>query len=181
MFLLDLWLPILLCGIALFIASFVSWVILPHHFGDYKKLDDEDGMMEKVRSMNLPAGNYMFPQAESKQAMSSPEYAEKYKQGPRGTLNVYDMPNMGVNLGKTLLFFLLTSAVIGYVTQQACPNGSEFMKVFRVAGTIGILVHASSGMLNGIWFRTRLIMQFVDGIVYGLILGLIFAALWPAA
>ena len=181
MFLLELWLPVLLCGIALFFASFISWVILPHHFADFKKLEQEDEFMKTVRDMELPVGNYMFPQVQSKKEMSNPEYTKKYETGPRGTLDIYNVANMPINLGLTFLFFLVTSAVIGYITLVSCPAGTEFFKVFRVAGTIGILVHATSGMLNGIWFRKRLIAHFIDGIVYGLMIGLIFASLWPSA
>ena len=122
--------------------------------------------------------------AASKQEQGSKEYAEKYKAGPRGLLDVYDMPSMPMNMLCTVVFFLITSAVIGYITLVACPLGDEnttFMKVFRVAGTIGILTHASSGILNGIWFKKRLFTDIIDGIVFGLILGLIFAFLWPSA
>ena len=91
------------------------------------------------------------------------------------------MPSMPVNMVYTVVFFLVTSLVIGYITYVACPPGTEFMKVFRIAGTIGILTHASSGILNGIWFKRRLITDIIDGIVFGLILGLIFAFLWPGA
>ena len=43
-----------------------------------------------------------------------------------------------MNMACTIVFFLVTSAIIGYVTYVACPPGTEFMKVFRIAGTIGI-------------------------------------------
>ena len=180
-FLIDLWLPILLNGVVLFVLSFVAWVILPHHFNDFSMLPEESDFMDAVERMNIPVGNYMFPYAKSKVEQGSPEYQEKYKVGPRGTLQVFSMPNMGVNMAKTVVFFLVTSAVIGYITYFACPPIAEgqFMKVFRIAGTIGILVHASSGILNGIWFQRKMLTNFVDGVVYGLILGLIFAFLWP--
>ena len=123
----------------------------------------------------------MYPYAETKADQGKTEFTEKYTAGPRGTLQVFEMPNMGVNMGKTVVFFLITSAVIAYITFVACPPASEsqFMKVFRIAGTIGVLVHASSGMLNGIWFKRKMFTDFVDGIVYGLVLGLIFAFFWP--
>lgn len=180
-FLIDLWLPILLSTIALFFASTIAWTVLPHHFGDFKQLPDEDSFTGVLRNMELPPGNYMFPYCQTKSEQGSPEYAEKYTNGPRGTLNVWEMPNMGINLGLTVLFFLVTTTVIAYVTHVACPPAadSQFMKVLRIAGTIGILVHASSGILNAIWFRKRMSMIFLDGIAYGLIIGLIFAWLWP--
>ena len=181
-FLIDLWLPILINGVVLFFASFTAWVILPHHFGDKKKLEKEDQVMDFVRSLDIPPGNYMFPYTDSKSEQGSPEFRKKYENGPCGLLDVYKQANMGANMAQTVVFFLITSAVIGYITHVACPPGEEgltFMKVFRVAGTIGVLTHASSGILNGIWFKKRLITDIIDGIVFGLILGLIFALLWP--
>ena len=182
-FFIDLWLPILLNAIILFFASFAAWVLLPHHFGDKKQLANENEVMKMVRELKIPAGNYMFPYAASKAEQGSKEYQQKYTDGPRGCLDVYDMPSMPKNMIHTIIFFFITSAIIGYVTYLACPPGFtnvNFMRVFRVAGTIGILTHASSGYLNGIWFKRRKFTDVIDGIVYGLIIGLVFASLWPA-
>ena len=180
-FLTALWLPIILCTVVLFFASFAAWVILPHHFSDKKKLADEDAVMNLVRELKIPPGNYMFPYAESKQDQASKEFQEKYAAGPTGLLDVYQPVNMPMNMLWTVVFFLITSIFIGYIPFVACPPGTEFMKVFRIAGTIGVLTHASSGVLNGIWFRKRLVTDIIDGVVFGLLLGLIFAFLWPGA
>lgn len=182
-FLTALWLPILLNAVALFFASFVAWTVLPHHFSDWKKLDKEEEVMDAAKRMKIPPGNYMFPQASSKAEQAKPEYQELYKRGPRGVITIFEYPNMKHNLIKTFVFFLVTSTVIGYITHFACPPGAsgvDFMRVFRIAGTIGILTHASSGWLNSIWFKRRVITDTVDGIAYGIIIGLIFAMLWPA-
>jgi hypothetical protein len=182
-FLLDLWLPILINGVVLFFASFAAWVLLPHHFSDKKKLPDEDKLMQQIGDLKISPGNYMFPYTTTKAEQNSKEHMAKYSAGPRGCLDVWEMPNMGLNMAYSFLFFLITSTVIGYITHVACPpggDGVDFMRIFRIAGTIGILTHASSGVLNGIWFKRRLWTDILDGIAYGLILGLIFAALWPS-
>lgn len=180
-FLTELWVPILISTVVLFVLSFTAWVILPHHFNDYQRLPNEQQFMDAIGPMNLPSGNYMFPYADSKADQGTPEFAEKYKAGPRGTIQIFEMPNMGVNMAKTIVFFLVTTVVIAYVTYAACPPkaASQFLEVFRIAGTIGILVHASSGILNGIWFKRKMITDSIDGVVYGLVLGLIFAIFWP--
>ena len=53
------------------------------------------------------------------------------------------------------------------------------MTVFRFVGTAGILTYGTANILNGIWFGRKMVADIVDGIAYGLITGLIFAALWP--
>ncbi len=180
-FLTALWLPIIIISVVLFVASFVAWVILPHHFGDWKKLEKEQEFMDAVSGLNLPPGNYMYPMTHAKAEQNSDEFRERYMKGPRGVLSTWEVPNMGVNLGLTLVFFLVTTAIIAYITYAALGPGSDmFMKVLQIAGAIGVLTHASSGVLNAIWFKRRVIMDVVDGVVYGIIIGLIFALMWPA-
>jgi hypothetical protein len=55
------------------------------------------------------------------------------------------------------------------------------MKAFQITGAIGVLVFASSGQLNAVWFPRRTLNDFIDGIVYGVLMGLIFGLLWPGA
>jgi hypothetical protein len=183
-FIVALWLPILIITVVLFFASFAAWMLLPHHFSDKQKLEKEQEFMNLINDLKIPAGNYMFPYAQSKQDQGSKEFQQRYMDGPRGCLDVYDVPNMGLNMGKTVVFFLVTTAIIGYVTyfvfQIAGADNATFINVFRVAGTIGILTHASSGALNSVWFKRRQWTDSVDGVVYGLLIGLIFAAMWPA-
>ena len=45
-FLTALWLPIVLSSIALFIASAVAWMFMPHHKGDFDKLEIEEQIMK---------------------------------------------------------------------------------------------------------------------------------------
>ena len=86
---------------------------------------------------------------------------------------------MGVNMLCTLLFFMIANFVIAYLAGMVLPPGDDFMKVFRFVGTAGILTYGTANILNGIWFGRKMVADIVDGIAYGLITGLIFAALWP--
>ena len=180
-FLTALWLPVIIIAVILFVASFVAWVILPHHFGDWKKLDKEDEFMDAIRGFEIPAGNYMYPATHTKAEQNSDEFRDRYMKGPRGVLSTWEVPNMGANLALTFVFFLVTTLIMAYITFAALGRGAEFMKVFQIAGAIGVLTHASSGVLNAIWFKRRIIMDVIDGIVYGIIIGLIFALMWPGA
>lgn len=179
----DLWIAILVGTFVLWMMSFVAWALLPHHFGDNKKLHDEDGFMKFLQQASVQPGNYFFPYCGSAKEQGDKAYAEKYTAGPRGTLNVYEMPNMASNMIRTILYFFVTVFTIGYITHVACPPGdlsTDFMKVFRVAGTIGVLVFASSGVLDRIWFVRRMWTSIVDGVVFGLAIGLVYAFLWPS-
>src|SRR6266508_4292959 len=45
----SLWLPILLSAVIVFVASSVIHMVLPYHRGDFKKLPDEDSVMDAFR------------------------------------------------------------------------------------------------------------------------------------
>jgi hypothetical protein len=179
-FLTALWMPIVLSAVVLFFASFVAWTVLPHHESDFRKAPNEEKLMATVRELNLPPGSYMFPWC-SHQEMKNPAMQERYKQGPRGKLVVWDMPNMGRNLLLTFLYFLIVATFTAYIGYTAMGSGVDFMRVFRIIGSIGVLVYASSGQLNAVWFPRRTLMDFIDGIAYGILMGLTFALLWPQA
>jgi hypothetical protein len=176
----SLWLPILVSGVALFFASWAAWMLLPHHKPEWKGLPDENSVMNTLR--NIPPGQYMFPFAATPEAHKSAEFKQRLEAGPRGTLTLWEKPpNMAVNMLCTLLFFTIANFVIGYLTGIALDPGEDFLTIFRFAGTAGILTYGTANILNGIWFGRKMVADIADGIAYGLITGLIFAALWPAA
>jgi hypothetical protein len=176
----SLWLPIVLSGVALFFASFLSWMVLPHHKQDWVGLPDEAGFDKALGDLNVPAGNYMFPYCGTSEQMKSPEFQTRQKNGPNGLLQVWPGPtNMGMNMACTLLLFLVISFSLAYLATLGPELGDEFMKVFRFVGTAAILIYAGGPLLNGIWFRRKLCGDILDGIAYGLITGAIFAAMWP--
>jgi hypothetical protein len=179
----SLWLPIILSGVVLFFASFVAWMLLPHHKSEWKGLPDEDGVMGSLRKFDIPPGQYVYPHASCPEEMKSEDYNRRLQAGPIGSLTVYkDRPNMGVNMLCTVLFFTIANAVIAYLAGMVIKPkpDTDFMFVFRFVGTAGILTYGTANILNGIWFNRKMVADIIDGVVYGLITGLIFAALWPS-
>lgn len=177
--LLMLWLPIVLSAVALFFASFLSWVVSPLHKRDWVKLRGEDELLKTARAINLAPGNYMFPAAETPSEMKSPEHQQKWKEGPRGVMTVFGDVNMGQNLALTFLYFLVVSFCIAYLATIAVPRGAAFLPVFRFVSTAGLLVFLSAIVQHAIWFRCRIIGHVIESIAYAAIVGAIFAALWP--
>lgn len=182
--LLALWLPILLSAVAVFIVSAVAWMALPHHHQDHDSLPDEAGMIEHLRRLNLPPGNYGIPHAKTKERMQDPEVQRCWKEGPLGFLNIIRTPvNMGRNMGLTFLTFLITSTLIGYLASVTMVPGTPALRVFQAIATAGILTYSFAFIPNDIWFGRKpraTWMCILDGIAYGLITGAIFAVLWPA-
>lgn len=182
----DLWLPILLSAVFVFIASSVMHMALNWHKHDYGKLPSESAALEGLRSVGIPPGTYRFPYCESMADMQSDAMKAKYEAGPVGLLVV--MPSgsfrMGPALTQWFLFSLVISAVAGYVATIALGPGADYGRVFRVVGTVAILAYATSNVSNSIWKGepwTVTAKFAVDGLAYGLLTAGTFAWLWPAA
>ena len=182
-FLVNLWLPILATTVALWMASTIFWTISPQHENDFSRLPDEDELMAGIRKADIPAGIYMFPFMKHSE-MKNPDAIEKYKNGPRGTLVLWEIPSMAKNIALTILYFFIVTFVMAYIAWEAFSlapaEAANFKRIFQIVGAIGVLVYCSSGQLNAIWFPKRMRMEFLDGIVYGVISGLVFALLWLA-
>ena len=61
----DLWLPIVVSGVALFFASWAAWMVLPHHKGDWKGLPNEQAVMDTLKNSGVQPGQYNFPHCAS--------------------------------------------------------------------------------------------------------------------
>ena len=83
--LIDLWLPILLSAVFVFIASSILHLMIPIHKGDYQKLPGEDEVLEQMRAQGVQPGSYMFPCAASMKDVGSPEMIEKCQLAPLGS------------------------------------------------------------------------------------------------
>lgn len=180
--LVHLWLPMLASAVAVFFAAMVCWTVLPHHKGDTSALPDEDGFMERVRGLGVPPGHYMFPRA-SHQESSSPEFKQKWERGPAGMVSIWPAKvNMARSFVLSFLVYLAVSFGIAYLGSVTLPAGAGFWRVFQVLGTAGVLAYGFAHLPKGIWFQAynrTLVADLFDGVVYGLLTGAIFAALWP--
>lgn len=176
---LALWLPIVVSTVALFFCSFLSWMIVRLHENDWLKIDNEDRLIETVRDMNIPEGNYMFPGSMSPAEMNSPEYREKYKSGPRGTITVLPETNMAKNLVMTVVYFLFCNATFAYLASFALDNGTDSLTIFRFVATVALLTFSASYLQHAIWFRSRVVGHVIEAIAFSLIAGAIFTLLWP--
>lgn len=177
----SLLVPIVLSAIALFFASFLSWMVLQLHRDDWKKLDKEDEFLKAMQDLDVPLGNYMFPGCNSPDEMKSEEYQQKWNAGPSGIMTVFPKVNMGKKLVLTFVYFLIISFALAYLSTLAIAPGAEFMAVFQFMAIAGLLTFLSANVQHSIWFHNRIIGHVIESILYALIVGLIFGLMWPAA
>ncbi len=179
----DLWLPILLAAVAVFILSCIAWTIAPHHKPEYRKLDAEAGFLDALRTLNIPAGGYFFPYCDAA-AMKTEEGKRLMNEGPWGRMRVYgNKPGMGGSMLGSFVLYLVVSAAIAFVGTMTIPAGAGFGDVLRVLGTVGVLSYSVAVIPQIIWFERQWSVFFThlfDGVVFGLATGLMFAWLWPA-
>lgn len=181
-----LWLPILLSAVFVFVVSSIIHMATPMHKSDFKKLPGEDKVLAEMRAHGLAPGTYMFPCPASMKDCGSPEMIEKYKQGPVGfaTIIPSGAPGMGKNLVLWFLFSLVISAFVAHLAGQAFAAGTGFKPVFHHAALAAVLGYAMGSLPDTIWKGQKwsVTVKFViDGVIYGVVTGLTFAWLWPAA
>ena len=185
----DLILAILIASVAVFFASSMMWMVLPHHRKDFKFLEEkESGYTDAIKSLDLKPGLYMYPGCDHSKSQSDERKSEikkRWDAGPWGVLTIYEgKPNFGMNLLKTFLAFLAITIFVAYITGIGVAPGADYMHVFRIAGTTAILGHCMGGLCGSFFMGkpTRFIItDFIDGVVYALITAGIIASMWPAA
>ncbi len=180
----ELWLPILLSGVVVFLVSSVVHMLLPWHRGDYGRLPREREVMDALRPFELPPGDYMAPCPGSMQEMRSAEFAAKMNQGPVMVLTV--LPNGPFATGRNLVLWFVYSLVVGvfagYVAGRALPPGTNYLHVFRFAGVTAFLGYSLALWQMSIWYRrawSTTIKATLDGLLYGLLTAGTFGWLWP--
>ena len=179
-----LWLPILLSSVAVFVLSSLVHMVLPWHKNDYPKMPNEDKVMDALRPLAIPPGDYMVPRPSSRQALRSPEFLEIVNKGPVMVVTV--MPNGMMSMGRSLalwfLYLVVVSLFSAYVAGRALPAGAPFLQVFRFAGTTAFLGYSLALWQMWIWYRRSLsitIKATVDGLIYALLTAAVFGWLWP--
>lgn len=181
----ELWLPILLSAVFVFVVSSIFHMVIPIHKGDFKKLPGEEKVLAEMRAQGVQPGSYGFPCCESMKDMGSPEMTAKCKLGPVGSMTV--IPNGPCNMGKSLVLWFLYSILIGVIVALAAGpslhRGAAFANVFHLAGLAAVLGYAMGALPESIWKGQKwsITLKFVfDGVVYGIVTGATFGWLWPA-
>lgn len=181
----SLWLPILLFAVVVFFVSFIMHMVIKHHNSDFKKLPDEERIMDELRKSNIPAGDYVFPYAKDEKERNTQEYKDKYNRGPVAIITVY--PAGPMTMGSSLISWFIYSLVVGvfaaYIAGNALAPGAHYLAVFRFAGCTAFASYSLALLHDSIWYKrnwTTTLKYLFDGLVYALFTGGVFGWLWPA-
>lgn len=179
----SLWLPILVSSIIVFVASSIIHMAPLWHRSDYPKVPGEDRLMDALRPLAIPPGDYMVPRALGNE-MYSPEFADRLRKGPVLVLTV--MKNEVPSMRRSLVLWFLYSAVIGlfaaYITGRALPPGTDYRRVFQIAGATTFIAYAAALWQMSIWYGRgwgQTVKSTADGLIYALLTAGTFGWLWP--
>ena len=183
-FAMDLWMPILVSGLAVFVVSALAWTVFPHHKKEFGKLPNEDAVMDSLRAGNLSPGLYTTPHMADHKEGGTPEGKAKFGRGPITFITVAPggMPAMGPMMAKSLLFNLFVAAMVAYVGWHTMPAGTDYLQVFRVTGSMAFMAYALGTVPASIWFSrpwSSWLLGAFDSMLYALVLAGIFGWLWP--
>lgn len=179
----QLWLPILLSAVAVFVASSVIHMASPWHKGDYPRMTNEDAVMDALRPLAIPPGDYFFPRPNSMADMKSPEFTERVTRGPKVLMTV--MPNgvtpMGGLLAQWFVYVLVVTAFAAHVASRGVPPGAPPAHVFHQVALVTFAGYALALWQLSIWYArswTITLKSTVDAAIYAAITGAIFAWMW---
>ena len=180
--LVSLLLPILLSAILVFFGSFVIHTLLGYHASDYRAVPNEDAVRAALR--DIPPGDFAIPYAGSMEAMKSPEFTEKMKEGPIVimTLSPGQKPSMGKELTLWFVYCVVVSIFAAYIAGRALGPGAVYLDVFRFTGTVAFAGYALAQWQSTIWYRRSAMTSLkntFDGLVYALLTAGAFGWLWP--
>jgi hypothetical protein len=182
--LVSLWLPILLSAVAVFLASSIIHMALPWHHGDYLRMPKETEVMEALRPLAIPPGDYMVPRPATFAQMKEPEFREKMQKGPVMVVTV--RPGGLFSMGKPLALWFAYCLVVGlfaaYVACSTLPAASPYLQVFRITSTVAFAGYALALWQMSIWYQRSwgtTIRTTIDGLLYALLTGGFFGWLWP--
>ena len=180
-----LWLAILASSVLVFIASSLIHMVSPWHKGDYPRYSRESDVLDALRPLALPAGDYFMPRAMGMAEMKSPEFIERLRRGPVVLMTVF--PNgptqMGPTLGKWFVYLLVVGLFAAYVASIAVPRGDAAGNLFRIVFTTAFAAYALALWQLSIWYRRAwsiTIKSTVDAAIYAAITAGVFVWLWPA-
>jgi len=181
----QLWLPMVLSAVFVFVASSILNMVLKFwHTPDYRGFSNEDEVRAAIRNGNADAGMYNVPYC-TPERMKDPAMLEKFRQGPNAVVYMRKagMVNLGVYLGQWFAFCLFVAFLCALLAVHVFGVGADHRRVFHVVSLAALMGHGLGSLPNAIWWGQpwRVAIKYaVDGLIYAIVTGLTFAWLWPA-
>ena len=179
----SLALPILAATVVVFILSLIVQQAMPWHKRDFDNVPDDDAVLDAIRRLDIPPGDYTVPSPRLPDGSRNPDFVEKWAKGPSVMMTVIPpSSNMGRYLGQWFAFTLLVAAIAGWITGTIVAPAGNHHAVFHYAAIITFLSHSLGAWPLSIWYHRKWSTAFksaFDALLYGIATGLVFGWLWP--
>lgn len=171
---LELWVPIVVSAIIVFVASALVWVVLPWHKSDFRKLRREDDVRSALNG--TATGLYLLPYCTNPAELKDEAMRKKFVDGPVAYVTVVPngAPSMAPKLIASLIYNLVVSAICAYVLSRTMMPDWDYLQVFRITGTAAFIAYGIAYLQDSIWFGRPWSLTFkslVDALIYGLLTG----------
>lgn len=172
----TLWLPVLVSAAFCFIAGAVIWMVMPWHRSDWSPTADEEAVRHALASTD--PGMYTLPHCPPAQ-FKDPAMQQKFIDGPQAYITVVPkgLPKMGGKLLMMFVYNLVVAILCAYIVSRTLSVGTDYLQVFRVAGTVAFIAYGVAYIQESIWFGRKWSMTlktFVDALIYALLTGGVF-------
>ena len=176
--------PMFVSAIFVFVISSIIHMGPFWHRSDYPKVPNEDKVMDALRPLGIPQGEYMVPRASSHAEMRTEAFLETMKKGPVLILTVLPsgIPGMAASLTQWFLYSLVVSFFAAYIAGRALPPAAHYLEVFRFAGATAFIGYSVALWQMAIWYKRSWAMTCkatVDGLIYASFTAGVFGWLWP--
>ena len=183
-FIAQLWLPIIVSAVLVFIASSLIHMVFKWHNADYHKFANEDAVRAALRGSSPAPAEYSVPYCADMKDMKSPEMMKKFEEGPIAWITVRPngAPQMGGLLGMWFVYTLVLGVIAAYVAHKTLGPEANFLQVCRVVSALTFLAYVGGSVQLGIWFGKpwgSVAKDVLDGAIYAAITAVTFAWLWP--
>ena len=179
-----LWLPILVSAVLVFLLSSVIHMLSPWHKSDYPLLPNEGAVMDALRPLGIPEGEYMAPRPATRADMKSPEFAERMKRGPVFIMTI--MPNGGMSMGRNLvlwfLYLIVVATFAGHIAQGASVRSGDSPVLAHTVGLAAFMAYSFALWQMTIWYRRPWLTTLkatIDGLLYAIVTAAVFVWMWP--
>ena len=180
----SLWLPILLSAVFVFIASSVIHMAPLWHRGDFSPVPREEEVLNALRPLAPPPGEYVLPFTTDRKELRSPAFEAKMRQGPVLMMSV--LPNGPMSMARPLVLWFLYLAVVAVfvavVLGHTLPAATPYLRVFKLAGVTAFMGYTLALIQNSIWLRrpwSHALKGCLDGVIYAALTAGTFGWLWP--
>jgi hypothetical protein len=179
----QLWLPILLSAVAVFVVSSLIHMVSPWHKGDFPRMANEDAVLDALRPLAIPPGDYFIPRPADRGDLRSPAFLEKVRRGPVVLMTV--MPSGSMSMARNLVgwfLYVIVAVTLAAHVASLLPAGAPRRYVFHEVALVSFAGFVLALWQMSIWYRRSLSITLkatVDGLIYAVITGAIFQWLWP--